>query len=154
MAQRLDVRYVRYYTDGSAAPKLAPLQPFKTIKLPKIKSQKRRTIHVDPIATAGILMAAVMLVLLIVGAVELSAARKDAVQMQQYVQSLREENEELTSRYKATYTLEDVQKTADALGLVPKEQVTRITMQMPQEQTPEAPGVLSRVYTFLVGLFA
>ena len=154
MAQRLDVTYVRYYTDGSAARKLAPVQPFQTLRLPKAKKQKRHTIHVDPVATAGILMAAVMLVLLIVGTAQLVAIRKDAYEMAQYVQTLRTENKELTVRYKDTYELEDVQKTAAALGLVPKEQVTRIKVQLPQEPASETPNTWDRFYTFLTGLFA
>ena len=41
MARQLDVQYIRFYTDGSAAHKVAPVAPLKTIKLPKIKKHKR-----------------------------------------------------------------------------------------------------------------
>ena len=154
MAQQLDVRYVRYYTDGSAARKIAPLQPFKTMKLPVVKTQKRRTIRIDLVATAGIVMAAVMFVLLLVGACNLTKAREDAAQMESYVQTLREDNKALEEEYRSTYSLEDVQRTADALGLVPKDQVTHITLELPEEPAPEKAHLLDRFYTFLTDLFA
>lgn len=154
MAQRLDVKYVRFYTDGTAARKIAPLQPFKTMKLPFVKPQKIRTFRIDPVATAGIVMAAVMFILLIVGTCNLTKAREEAAQMETYVQKLQEENTDLEVEYRGSYKLEDVQKTADALGLVPKDQVTHITIQMPDEPTSEKVHLLDRLYTFLTGLFA
>ena len=59
MAQRLDVQYVQFHTEGSAARKVAPLAPLKTLKLPKIRLKKRITLHIDPLAIGGIFMAVV-----------------------------------------------------------------------------------------------
>lgn len=154
MAQRLDVRYVSYYTDGSAARKAAPVQPFVTAKLPRVKKQKRIVVHVDPVATAGILLSAVMLVLLIVGAVQLSSTRENAARMEAYVQTLQQENAELTATYESGYDLEDVRKTALALGFVPKDQVKHVTLQLPKTVEKETPGAWERFCTFLTGLFA
>ena len=130
MAQQLDVRYVRFYTDGSAARKIKPAEPYKILKLPKKRAQKRRVIHVDPMAIAGMVMAVVMSVLMIVGVVELMDARADAANMTSYAQELKEINEELTATYRNGYTLEEVRKAAEDLGLVPMEQVAHIQLDM------------------------
>ena len=56
MARQLDVQYVRYYTDGSAARNIAPSVSRKTQSLPKYFKKKRSiVVHVDPVAIAGIL---------------------------------------------------------------------------------------------------
>ena len=154
MAQRLDVRYVSYYTDGSAARKLAPAAPFVTVKIPSVKKKKRILIQVDPVAMAGILMSAVMFIMLLVGAIQLTDAREHAAQMASYVQTLQRENAELTATYENGYDLEDVRKTALALGFVPKDQVKHITLQLPKPEQQETPGAWERFCTFLTGLFA
>ena len=154
MAQRTDIRYIQYYTDGSAARKLAPVAPLKTIQLPKIKKQKRITLHIDPVAVLSIGMAIVMTVLMIVGTVQLNNARAEMQKMSEYVDTLREEHVQLQQDFTEGYDLEQVERTARALGLVPIEQVEHIRVALPQiEQTVE-PTTWERFVTFLTGLFA
>ena len=155
MARQPDIQYIRFYTDGSAARKVAPVTPFKTIKLPKIKKLKRTVLHIDPIALAGIAMAAVMLVLMSVGILQLRNAQQELLAMTAYVDTLQEENTSLRETFAEGYDLEEIQRTALALGLVPKDQVRHVTIQVPQEQVEEeAPGAWDRFYIFLTGLFA
>ena len=154
MAQRTDIRYVQYYTDGSTARKIALQKPIHIIKLPRFKKQKRVTIHIDPIAVASIAMAALMLVLMVVGVVRLHAARQEVQIMSAYVHTLREENEQLQKTFTEGYDLEQIQRTALALGLVDKDEVPHITIRLPAEQEPEEPGAWERLSTFLAGLFA
>ena len=154
MARKTDIQYVRFYTDGSAARKIAPVAPLKTMKLPKIKRKKRTTLHIDPLAFAGIMMAAVMLVLMAVGIHQLRTARGELQTMDTYVQTLTEENQHLQQTFHEGYNLEQIEKTALALGLVPKEQVTHITIQVPKEPAVEEPSAWEQVYAFLTGLFA
>ena len=137
MAQQLDIRYVRFYTDGSAARKVKPVEPYKILKLPKKKAQKRRVIHIDPLAIAGIVMSVVMTVLMLVGVVELMDAREDAANMASYAQELKEINDELTATYRNGYTIEEVRQAADNLGLVPMDQVTHIQLNL--NDTPDGP---------------
>ena len=66
MAQRLEVQYIRAYTDGSAARKIAPMAPLKTMKLPKIKKHNKITVKIDPIAIGSILMSAFLAITLAV----------------------------------------------------------------------------------------
>jgi hypothetical protein len=153
MARKFDVQYVHFYTDGSAARKLASAEPMETVRLPKAKKKNRIVIAIDPVATAGILMAVMMLVLLSVGVVQLRTARQNATRMAAYVDTLQTENTLLHSTYEASYDIENVEKTALALGLVPREQVTQVRMQMPAAQE-ENFGAWERFRTFLTGLFA
>ena len=154
MAQRTDIRYIQFYTDGSAAKKVAPIVPLKTIQLPKIKFRKKMVLHIDPIAICGIVMSVVMLVLMAVGTFRLVNARNELSQMSGYVHTLREENTTLNQTMREGYDLEEIERTALALGMVPKTQVSYITMQVPVETAPEHPGSWERFCTFLTGLFA
>ena len=154
MAQRTDIRYVQFYTDGSAARKVAPVAPLKTIKLPKIKKQKRITLCIDPIAVASIGMALMMAVLIVVGVVQLNAARQDMQTMSAYVQTLQEENTQLQQTFNEGYDIEQVERTALALGLVPVEQVRHVSVTLPEIQEPVEPTAWEQFTTFLSGLFA
>lgn len=154
MAQKLNVQYIRFYTDGSAAHKVAPVAPIETMKLPKVKKQKKIVLRVDPVSVAAIVMAAVMLVLMVVGITQLRGARQDAEVMEAYANALRQENVRLSAEYSNGYDLEQIEKTALALGLVPQEQVRHISLQVPQIQEEEPPGAWERFYIFLTGLFA
>ena len=155
MARYPDVQYVRFYTDGSAARKIAPVVPLQTIKLPKVKKQKKIVVHVDPVAIAGILMAVVMFVLMIVGIAQLRSAQAELTTMQGYVRQLRQENAQLEEAFSQGYDIEDVERTALALGLVPSEQVRHIKIKTPVTEEAEVePGPWEQFYIFLTGLFA
>lgn len=154
MAQKVDIRYVSYYTGGSAAKKIAPVQPLKTMKLPRIKIMKRITLRIDPVATAGIVMAAVLMILLCVGVTQLQTVRHEAAQLAAYVDTLQVENEALYAQFNAGYDLESVEKTARALGMVPMEEAQRVSIQVENVDTPVKTGAWERFFTFLAGLFA
>ena len=155
MVQRLDVRYVRYCTDGNAARKIAPVEKRSTAKLPQVKKQKRRVICIDPFALAGIVLSVVMLVLLIVGVTELVDARQDASTMEAYTRYLEEQNAELTAQYHAKYDMKEVEQAALSLGMVPREQATHVTLQLPEsEAEQENVSLWGWAYTFFAGLFA
>ncbi len=154
MAQRLDVQYIRFYTDGSAARQVQPVAPLKTMKLPKVKKTRRIVIPVDPIAIAGIVMAAVMMVLMVVGVVRLHDQQQQLQQMQSYVADLQVQNALLEDEFHNGYNIDEVEKTALALGLVPQEEVTCVTIKAPVTAEEEEPGSWERFYIFLTGLFA
>lgn len=154
MAQRLDVQYVQFYTNGSAARKIAPMAPLKTMKLPKIKKAKRIVVHIDPIAIAGICMAVLMIVLMLVGVAQLNAQRQQLGQMTLYVEDLRTENQILEKRFDQKCDLEQIQRTALALGMVPQEQVKHVTISAPDMIEQDPPNSWERFYIFLTGLFA
>ena len=154
MAQHPRVQYVQFYTAGSVAHKVAVEKPMPTAKLPRVKKHKRITLHIDPIATAGILMAAVMLVLMTVGVIQLRQAKQNVAQLESRVDTLWQQQRELNATYEDSYNIVDVEKTALALGMVPREQVKQVTMQVPQMQPEKTPGAWKQIYMFLAGLFA
>ena len=153
MARHPDVQYIRYYTDGSAAKQVAPVAPLHTIRLPKIKLPRKMVLRIDPVAICGIVMAAIMLVLMTVGAVQLLSAHKELETMSSYVQTLQQENASLQTTLSDGYNIEEIERTALALGLVPREQVKHITIEVPAEEA-EQPNSWEQFYTFLTGLFA
>ena len=154
MARQLDVQYVRFYTDGSAARKVATVEPLKQMKMPKTKKQKRIVFHIDPIATMGIVVSVFMLILMAVGVSQLSNAQQRVDTMQTYVDQLETENASLSATYAESYDLQKVEETALALGMVPRDQVQRVSIRVPMVEVEETPGAWDRFYTFLTSLFA
>lgn len=153
MARKFDIQYVHFQTDGNAARQVARVEPLHTVKLPKARKKKLIVIPVDPVATAGIFMAAIMFVMLTVGLVQLQDSRQDVKVMASYVETLREENAFLADTYESGYDIAQVEQTALALGLVPQEQVKKVVMRVPQP-VEETPNAWQQFYTFLTGLFA
>ena len=155
MAARCDVRYVQYCTDGSCARKLAPAYPgAKPERVTKARKHKKLLVYVDPVAVTGIVVAAMMLLMMAIGIGSYNAAQQRTAQMESYVQRLQAQNEVLTENYKAGYDLQEVEKMAVALGMVPQERVEHVTISVSVPQIEETPGAWERFTTFLTGLFA
>ena len=154
MARHPEVQYIQFYTDGSAARKVATVAPMKTMKLPRLKKLKKITLHIDPVSIAGIVMAAVMLVLMAVGVAQLYGAKAQLQTMEAYVDTLQQENVSLRTEFSEGYDLEAVERTALALGFVPKEEVQHVSIRVPDMQAEKQPDPWERFYTFLTGLFA
>jgi cell division protein FtsL len=157
MAQRVDVQYIRFYTQGNTAKRIAPAMTGNiTGQLPQMKKRKLQRIYIDPVALLGIAVAAVMLVMMAVGVSRLMVEQDKTVAMQTYVEQLQAENESLQAKYDAGCDLETVQKTALALGMIPQNSAERVSIEVEciQQQTMEQVSLLQRIGTFLTGLFA
>lgn len=155
MANRPVVQYVQFYTDGSAARK--PVYEFSAPKnpLPKAHRPKRKVVYVDPVAILGIVVAVSMLIAMAVGVVQYMTIREETVQMEQYLEQLQQENAELSAQYEAGYDLQNVEKTALALGMIPAEQASYVTLPSTVQQTEvQTLTMWERIGTFLTGLFA
>ena len=154
MAQQYNVQYIRYQYDGSAARKVSPVAPLKTLKLPRVKKHSRTVVRIDPIAMAGVVISVVMFIMMCVGVGQLRDARQELQTMTSYVDTLQAENASLKTTFTENCDLEEVERTALALGLVPKDQVQHVSIHVPQVPVEETPGAWDRFYTFLAGLFA
>ena len=156
MTQRMQAQYVQFYIDGSAAKQIQYVPPKKveTVAQPKPKVQKRIRIYVDPVAIFGMVVAVCMMVTLLVGMVHLYNVRQDVQQMEEYVLYLNHQNRTIKNQYAESYTLEDVEKTALALGMVPADQVEPRTIYVPEVVVEENPSIWESAGTFLAGLFA
>ncbi len=154
MAKSRNSRYVQFYTQGTAAYKLAPASLKKPKAAYKTVRKKRLVLYVDPLALTGIAVAVVMLVLMLVGVLQLRTAQAETVKMEKYAQQLEKENHELQLAYASGYDLEEVKWMAEALGMVPVEEVTHITVEAPESIPEELPSAWDRFCTKLAALFA
>ena len=129
MARKAEVRYINFYSAGSSAYKVDAMpipQKKQAMPMPKQRKRKKLLIHVDPVAVAGVFLAFVMLVMMIVGLCQLSSAKKQTVQMQSYVLQLQEQNRALDTEYRAGYDLEEIRQLATEMGMVPVAQAQQI----------------------------
>ena len=155
MARKPDIQYVRYYTDGSAARQLEIYSPRKNATpTPRQRKQKGYVIYVDPLAVGGILLAAVMLVMMLVSSIQLVVARQELSNAQAYVTTLTQSNEQLRRTYDTSYDLEEVEKSALALGMIPVFQVTTIHVDVEEDVVVEEPTFWERMTAKLSELFA
>lgn len=156
MARKNEILYVNFYTDGSAARKIAPAFPAaKPRKKAAAKRQEKLLIHVDPVAVCSLVVAVVMLVMMSVGLTSLQNARADMLAMESYVQQLNAENKQLNEEFSQKVDLEEVEKTALALGMVPSQQVQATPITVSMEQEPVAQETFwTQVTAFLTNLFA
>lgn len=153
MAQYTSVQYVNPYTYGSAARKLEVKAPVVQVQRAKAKKQKKIIVHVDPLAILGTITAVIMLIVMVVSFFQLRATQQEAAAMAQYVRELRTENDALRSEFEAGYNAEQVRYTAEALGMVPAEQVRHVTLRV-EQPAPEPVSGWDNFTAFLAGLFA
>ncbi len=133
MANRPGVKYIQYYTDGSAArqPEVRPPRPRKP--LPRPKKKPVLVVHVCPMTLCGLLAAAVLLVMLTVGSVRLWQAQQEKRAMADYVDALEWSNAQAEKKYEDALDLEEIRKQALALGMIPVEEVPHMEIAVPSE---------------------
>lgn len=155
MVKQPEVRYINAYVSGSVAYQLEKKPARRTVKLPSQRKKKKIVVHVDPVSILGIFTAAVLLVMLCVGFIRLQDAREETAALEQYVHTMQEENAVLQHKYEASYDLEEIRQIAEAMGMVPMEQLETIQIYVPpQEIIEESPTGWEAFCTFLAGLFA
>ena len=154
MAQHPKVEYIRMYTDGSAARKLEIAAPVKKASAPRTRKQKKILVYVDPVAIAGIAVAVIMFVVIAASVINLYGVQQETAVLERYVTDLRAENAVLLSEYESNIDLAKIEKTALALGMVPREEVRHVTVQVEASAAQETTDTWGQVRTFLTGLFA
>lgn len=157
MAQKPEIQYIgQFYVHGSEARELARKNERKKAKtqLPLHRFERIRKVHVDPLAIGSILMAAVLLVTMVMGALSLETAWQELDTARQYVYELQKTNRTLTNQYRSQIDLEQVRSAALAMGMIPVEEATvmRIHVTVPQPE-PERTWLDDLVW-FVEGLFA
>ena len=157
MNQKPKIQYIgQFYVHGSEARALELQEERKQAKtkLPLAKLEAVEKIYVDPVALAGIAVAVVMLVVMILGAVQLQNAWASYEQMADYVTELRTENIRLTQNYRSGYSLEDVEMKALAMGLVPKSELKTIAVTVTHPEIQPELTWDQKVVRFWNGLWA
>ena len=155
MTQRMQAQYVQFYIQGSSAMQLNPVDPKKAEPIQEIRprTHKRIRIFVDPVALFSMVVALCMIITIFVGMGHLEKDKLEVQQMEQYVLYLQHQNRAVKAEYSASYNLEDIEKTALALGMVPAEEVDHFYIHV-AEPVVEEPTVWENIGTFLTGLFA
>ena len=157
MARKPEIQYIgQFYVHGSEVKKLAVKEQPKKAKteLPLHRIEKVRKVYVDPLAICSLVMAAVLLVTMAVGALSLEAAWQELDNAQQYVFELQHKQRVLESEYRSGYDLEEIRSAALAMGMIPagEAETMNLRVTVPQQE-PEMTWMDEMVW-FLEGLFA
>ena len=157
MNQKPKIQYVgQFYVHGSEARALQ-LQEQKRqakTKLPIARIQKIEKIYVDPVALAGIAVAVVMLVTMVLGAVQLKRDWDQYERVSSYVSELKKENARKNHAYRLSYDLADIETKALAMGLVPKSELETMTVSVTLPEKQPQMTRMEEIRFFLEGLFA
>jgi hypothetical protein len=154
MARQPDIQYINAYVSGSMAYQLERKPEKKQVQLPKMRRKKRMVVRIDPVAVLGIMAAAVLLVALCVGFFRLQDARAETVSLRNYVAELQSEKQQLQASYEAGYDLDEVERIALAMGMVPVDQLESVDISVFVPQKAEEPTGWENFRSFLAGLFA
>ena len=140
MARSNDVQYIRFYSYGSAAEKVElPAKEKKKAALPKSRLDQvsGKILKMDALALTGIVVAAVMLVCMLIGLTQVNRATAQLQQAQNLVAQLEAENDRLKTEYEHGYDLAEIRVSAQAMGMVPAEQVRHVKLKVPEPVVEE-----------------
>jgi len=140
MARSSDVQYVRFYSYGSAAEKVeqpAPEKKKATLPKPRVRRALGQTVKIDALALTGITVAAVMLICMLVGLVQVNIANSRLQEAQVLVAQLEAENDRLRTEYEHGYDLAEIRVSAEAMGLIPVEEVRHVRVKVPEAVVEE-----------------
>ena len=157
MIQKPDIQYIEsFFVPGTEAPQPQPRWGAKPAATPvaQPKPQPKVRILVDPVALIGLVVTAVMLVLMIVGIFQFTAASQERDQMAAYLTRLQDENLTKRHEYHTKCDLEWIEEQALALGMIPIEEATTISVKITVPQPEPEPTVWENILWFLEGLFA
>lgn len=133
MAAKIENRYIRYYTVGTAARKLKPQVTEFPEFIPKVRKASRVRYLVDPVTVFAVFTAVFMSVCLTIGLVQFVQVRAQQQAMAQYVRQLTVINTELTQEFEAKLDLEKIETKAKNLGMIPADQVEHIHVVIPAD---------------------
>ena len=155
MAMQPEVRYINAYVSGNVAVQRSKIPQKKaSVRLPKARKQQKWVIPVDMVAVGGMLAAFVLGIMMIVSLVQMTQAQREAEAMRQYALSLRQENQVMRDTYTEEFDLDEVQQIAQAMGMVPVEQVEHVQIHLEVSQAEEEPTAWENFWAFVVGMFA
>lgn len=161
MAKKPDIQYIsQFYVPGSEA-QVIEFKPARQVRktrtktvLPKAVPEKKIRLKVDLASTCGVLVAAVMMILLVIGTFQYLNVCAEHREMTDRVIMLQNEHVTLQEQYRAGYDAEEITLMAEAMGMVQKEELQRISIRV-EVPTPEAePTWWDNVCWFWSGLFA
>lgn len=157
MVHKPDIQYIQqFYVYGSEAKvvELKPVPKKPKTKLPKPKVEKVTNIYIDPLAVCGLVVAAVMLVVMIIGLFQFRSVCREQKQLENYMTTLEETSEELETFYHSQYNLDEIRERALAIGMVPIEENPPIPITVTIPEPEPEPTAWDNFVWFISGLFA
>ena len=156
MARKPEIQYVgQFYVYGSEAKAVAARKrPQFQLPKPNLELEKIEKIYVDPVALLGLVVAAVMLVCMVVGAIQIGTSWAEYEEVSHYLSELKRENARLEHTYHTSYDIEEVAARAEAMGLVPLEQVPSMFVRVTVPQVEPEMTAWEEFVWFMKGLFA
>ncbi len=152
------VQYVRFYTAGSAAQKLETRVDQKVSRAkaprPAAPQVRKAPLVVEPYALIGTVIAVVMVVCVAFGFFEVNRANSRKAAMETYIQTVAAENQALQKQYEQGYDPDTVRITAEAMGLVPVEQVRHIKVSIVEPLAEPEPTFWESLWEDIKELFA
>ena len=157
MARKPDIQYVQqFYVHGSEA-RVLELKPRRNVAktiLPKIAPDRSIRIGVDPLAFCAVVVAAVLLVMMLVGMGQYVDARNEYQAMSNEVISLQNQNVRLSQQYENSYDLAEIAHMAGSLGMIPAEEAEVIYVNASVPVREAEPTLWENIRWFVDGLFA
>ena len=157
MAYKPEIQYIgQFYIHGSEAKKLAQQKQQKQAKttLPEQRIERVRNVQVDLLAITSLVLAAVLLVTMVAGALGLQKAWQDLEIAEKYVTMLQKEHRTLMTNYRSGYDLEQVRSAALALGMVSVEEAQTMQIRVTVPEAEPERTLWDEVVWFMEGLFA
>ena len=152
MTQKPEIQYVgQFYVYGSEA--AVPKKKEEKQLIPKEHKEKLHRIYIDPLALAGIAAAIGLLAALVMGGIRLSRMWEARNYMDSYVSYLSLNNSTLKHNYRISYNLEEVEKMALDIGMVPESQVETRYVRVTVPEHKKAPTTWENIKWFFEGLF-
>lgn len=153
MDQKPVIQYVgQFYVYGSEAKAAEKKARRAKSLLPKPKLDKERKLYIDPVAVCGIAVAVVMLVVLAVGAVRLEKSWEEYNRISNYLSEVKRENAQIDHTYRTSFDLEQIIAKANAMGLVPMDEIPRISISVTIPQPKKEPSLWDDFVWFITGL--
>ena len=153
MAQKPEIQYVeRFYVYGSEVP--AEIQQTEKEEVVHKKEHLHvQKIYIDLSAILWTLAAVVLMATMILSGVHLTKMSAEKDLMQDYVSFLQTRNAALQHNYRISYDLEEIEKQAAELGLVPEDQVENRYIRVSVPEHEEKWTFFGNIKWFFAGLF-
>ena len=156
MARRDEIRYIQYYTPGSAAlqperkPKIRKAEP----KVIELAPAKQIAIRFDPVAVMGTVVAIIMFICMMVGFSQVNQVNEQIAQAETQISGLKAEYSVLEAKYAMGYDLEEIRIAAEAMGMVSADQVQHVTLSVSVPQPEPEPTWWEQILLDIQELFA
>lgn len=153
-----EIQYVRFYTAGNAVQKLETRADQKSGHRKNGRSAanpvRKAPRVIEPFALAGTVIAVVMAVGVVFGFIQMNRVSRQKAAMENYIEAVTAANQSLQTQYEQGYDLEEVRITAEAMGLVPEDQVQHIKISVVEPVVEPEPTFWESLWGEIQELFA